>query len=103
MDYHLVTCLPLWPLRRSLLRPWCCRAGARTHKAVNDRANELALAAKKRAGGHRRIGSEPLESTNPRDLLRRLPKDLQRAEVVREDLRRHTVLWAERASLLPDG
>jgi ribonuclease HI len=57
-----------------------------SHKTGNDRADELAVAAKKEAGGNRRSGSASPVSVRPR-----------------EDLQRDIALCAERASGLPDG
>jgi ribonuclease HI len=73
------------------------------HKTGNDRADELAVTAKKEASGHRRSGSASPGSVRARDLPRKLPKDLRRAEALPEDLRRDIVLCEERASGLPDG
>ena len=75
--------------------------GAR--KTGNDRADELAVAAKKEAGGDRSSGSMSPGSVRSRALPGKLPEDLRWAEALREDLRRDIACWAERSGTLPDG
>jgi ribonuclease HI len=73
------------------------------HKTGNDRADELAVAAKKEAGGDRSSGSMSPGSVRSRALPGKLPEDLRWAEALREDLRRDIACWAERSGTLPDG
>jgi hypothetical protein len=73
------------------------------HKSGNDRADELAVAAKKAAGGDRRSDPKPPVSGRPRDLPGKPREDLRRAEELREELRPDGVLREERIVRLSDG